>query len=314
MSPVLTDQLALETDLRNGLWNDPATLPPRWFYDERGSRLFDEITRLPEYYPTRAEAEILTGCVGEVLAASTPATVLELGSGTSTKTRLLLDAWSGEHREFVPVDVSAEVTHESAGQLSRRFPGLRVTPVIADFHHLPETLPGEPGSRLMIFLGGTIGNFSEFERQEFLGKLRHRLAPGDRLLVGHDLVKDSVRLEQAYDDAAGVTAEFNLNVLDVIIRTVPTIGLDRCDFRHEARWNAGERRIEMHLVAHQNVRVEFPSLGRCREFSAGQSIMTEISRKFLPGELADAAAAAGFTHERTWTDEAGDFALDLYRG
>lgn len=314
MGQVLTKQLALEADLRDGLWEDPATIPPRWFYDERGSRLFDEITRLPEYYPTRTEATILSACAAELLETLNPSTVLELGSGTSTKTRLLLDAWRATDREFVPIDVSAEVTHESAAELSRAFPGLRVTPVIADFHHLPENLPGQPGGRLMIFLGGTIGNFSEAERVEFLAKLRHRLSPGDGLLIGYDLIKDPSRLEQAYDDAAGVTAEFNLNVLDVIIRTVPTVGLDRNDFGHAARWNKFARRIEMHLVAQQDVSVEFPSLGRCRKFAAGQSIMTEISRKFAPGELAAAAWEAGFACETTWADPDEDFALDLYRG
>lgn len=314
MTQVMTEQRALEADLREGLWQEPATLPPRWFYDERGSRLFDEITRLPEYYPTRTEAAILSDCADEVLAAARPGTVLELGAGTSTKTRVLLDTWSGVEREFVPIDVSAEVTHESAAELTEMYPDLRVTPVIADFHNLPETLPGEPGSRLMMFLGGTVGNFSEPERAEFLGKLRRRLAPGDGLLVGYDLIKDADRLERAYDDSAGVTAEFNLNVLDVINRTVPTVGLDRGDFRHEARWNGDDRRVEMHLVAGKDVSAEFPSLGRSRKFVEGQSIMTEISRKFAPGELAATAYEVGFECETTWSDPDEDFALDLYRG
>lgn len=310
----MSQRAVLEADLCNGLWNDPATIAPRWFYDERGSRLFDEITRLPEYYPTRTETAILLDCVAELLTAVDPQTVLELGSGTSTKTRVLLDTWRGTDREFVPIDVSPEITQESATELSQLFPGLKVTPVIADFHHLPETLPGQPGRRLMLFLGGTIGNFTEAERAEFLAKLRRRLSPGDCLVIGYDLVKDSARLERAYDDAAGITAEFNLNVLDVIRRTVPTTGLDRRDFRHEARWNHAERRIEMHLVAQQDVSAEFPSLGRRREFAAGQSIMTEISRKFAPGELAASVAAAGFACEATWADANEDFALDLYRG
>lgn len=310
----MSQQAVLEADLREGLWRDPATIAPRWFYDERGSRLFDEITRLPEYYPTRTETAILLDCVAELLAVAKPQTVVELGSGTSTKTRVLLDTWHGEGREFVPIDVSPEITHQSAAELSQLFPGLKVTPVIADFHHLPDTLPGRPGSRLMLFLGGTIGNFTEPERAEFLAKLRRRLAPGDSLVIGYDLIKDAARLECAYDDAAGVTAEFNLNVLDVITRTVPTVGLNRCDFRHEARWNAVDRRIEMHLVAQQDVAARFPSLGRSREFAAGQSIMTEISRKFAPGELAASAAGAGFECEATWSDADEDFALDLYRG
>ncbi|AGF73018.1 L-histidine N(alpha)-methyltransferase [Corynebacterium halotolerans] len=316
----MSEQHVLEEDLRKGLWEEPATLPPRWFYDERGSRLFDEITRLPEYYQTRAEAAILGECAAELIAACRPVTVLELGSGTSTKTRILLDAWlaggaAGDAggREFIPIDVSAEITEEAAGQLTQAYPGLRVNPVIADFHHLPDPLPGVAGRRLLLFLGGTIGNFTEEERARFLSKVRARLAPGDHLIIGHDLVKDPARLETAYDDAAGVTAEFNLNVLDVIARTVPTAGLDRGDFRHEARWNDRQRRIEMHLVAEKPVDIAFPSLGRRRRFTEGESILTEISRKFAPGELAGDAARAGFTRERTCTDSRGDFALDLYR-
>lgn len=305
---------ALEADLSHGLWQEPPTIAPRWFYDERGSRLFDEITRLPEYYPTRAETAILADCANDLLAAADPQTILELGSGTSTKTRLLLKNWRAGDRHFVPIDVSEEITRDSAAQLTRLFPDMRVTPVIADFHHLPDPLPGVPGRRLLLFLGGTVGNFTERQRVRFLAGIRGRLASGDALVIGYDLVKAPERLKRAYDDAAGVTAEFNLNLLDVIARTVPTTGLERGHFRHEARWNERDRRVEMHLVADRDVALGFPSLGRERRLSAGQSILTEISRKFETGELAVSVTGVGFEHVDTWSDAAGDFALDLYRG
>ncbi|WP_299020787.1 L-histidine N(alpha)-methyltransferase [uncultured Dietzia sp.] len=302
---------ALESDLREGFFRDPPTVPPRWFYDEKGSLLFDRITRLAEYYPTRAEAEILRARAADIVGAA--GTVVELGAGTCEKTRVLLDvlaARAGAPR-FVPVDISTEMLLDTARALAAEYPGLRVEPVVGDLTALDGPLPGEPGGRLVLFLGGTVGNFDEAQRAGFLTMLRGVMDPGDRLALGFDLVKDPGRLVAAYDDAAGVTAEFNLNMLDVIARTVPSTGLDRRDFRHEAVWNAGESRIEMWLRAVRDVRIDFPTLGRGRTLAAGEGIRTEIARKFEPGALVDELAGHGFLGRAVWTDGAGDFGLAL---
>lgn len=312
------DTSALEADLREGFFSDPPTVSPRWFYDEKGSLLFDDITRLDEYYPTRREAQILTARAESIVGAST--TVVELGAGTCTKTRVLLDvladgsrAGAGAQPEagYVPVDISVEVLLDAARLLGEEYPGLRIEPVIADLTALDGPLPGEPGQRLVLFLGGTVGNFGEAQRAEFFRMMRDVMDPGDRFAVGFDLVKDPARLVAAYDDAAGVTAEFNLNMLDVIARTVECTGLDRRDFRHEAVWNADESRIEMWLRAVRDVRIDFPTLGRARDLAAGEGIRTEIARKFHGDALIDELAGHGFSREALWSDEGGDFGLGL---
>lgn len=305
------DTAALESDLLEGFFSDPPTLPPRWFYDEKGSLLFDQITRVAEYYPTRAEAEILRSRAGDIVGAAS--TVVELGAGTCEKTRVLLDvlAAEGADARFVPLDISTEMLFETARALEQEYPGLRIDPVIGDITALDGPLPGEPGGRLVLFLGGTVGNFSESQRAGFFRMMRGIMAPGDRLAVGFDLVKSPERLVAAYDDAAGVTAEFNLNMLDVIARTVECTGLDRRDFRHEAVWNARESRIEMWLRAVREVRIDFPTLGRERTLAAGEGIRTEIARKFEPHALVDELAGHGFSGQAVWTDAVGDFGLAL---
>lgn len=320
------DAAALESDLREGFFSDPPTVPPRWFYDEKGSLLFDRITRLAEYYPTRAEAEILRARAVDIVGDAS--TVVELGAGTCEKTRVLLDVFAarpgggaasvgaaGARADaaplFVPVDISTEMLFDSARALSSEYPGLRVEPVVADLTALDGPLPGPPGERLVLFLGGTVGNFSEAQRADFLAMLRGVMGPGDRLVLGFDLVKDPARLVAAYDDVDGVTAEFNLNMLDVIARTVECTGLDRVDFRHEAVWNADESRIEMWLRAVRDVRIDFPTLGRSRTLDAGAGIRTEIARKFEPDALMDELAEHGFLRGPVWTDDAGDFGLAL---
>jgi L-histidine N-alpha-methyltransferase len=314
--PADPDTSALEADLREGFFTDPPTVPPRWFYDEKGSLLFDDITRLDEYYPTRREAEILRARAEPIVGSST--TIVELGAGTCTKTRVLLDVMAGgadadsrSEARYVPVDISVEVLLDAARSLGEEYPGLEIEPVIADLTALDPPLPGEPGQRLVLFLGGTVGNFGEAQRTGFLRMMREVMAPGDRLVVGFDLVKDPARLVSAYDDAAGVTAEFNLNMLDVIARTVECTGLDRRDFRHEAVWNAGESRIEMWLRAVRDVRIDFPTLGRTRTLAAGEGIRTEIARKFHGDALIDELAGHGFSREALWADEGGDFGLAL---
>ena len=316
------DTAALEADLLAGFFDDPPTMPPRWFYDETGSLLFDQITRLDEYYPTRAEAQILRTRAAGIVGEAT--TVVELGAGTCEKTRVLLDELAGraagrtaggEAGEggplFVPVDISTEMLAESARALAAEYPGLRIEPVVGDLTALDGPLPGKPGERLVLFLGGTVGNFTESQRAEFLTMVRGLLAPGDRFAMGFDLVKDPARLVAAYDDARGVTAEFNLNMLDVIARTVDCHGLDRLDFRHQSVWNARESRIEMWLRAVRDVRVEFPTLGLARTLAAGEGIRTEIARKFEPDVLAAELASHGFMRPTVWTDEGRDFGMVL---
>ncbi|WP_308936922.1 L-histidine N(alpha)-methyltransferase [Dietzia massiliensis] len=332
-SPADPDTATLESDLREGFFSDPPTVPPRWFYDEKGSLLFDRITRLAEYYPTRAEAEILRSRAVDIVGDAT--TMVELGAGTCEKTRVLLDVFAAPARSssvtpgggeasvdaagaradaapvYVPVDISTEMLFDSARALTVEYPGLKVEPVVADLTALDGPLPGLPGERLVLFLGGTVGNFDETQRADFFAMLRGVMDPGDRLVLGFDLVKDPARLVAAYDDADGVTAEFNLNMLDVIARTVECTGLDRVDFRHEAVWNADESRIEMWLRAIRDVRIDFPTLGRSRTLDAGAGIRTEIARKFEPDALMDELAEHGFLRGPVWTDDAGDFGLAL---
>lgn len=310
------DAAALEADLLAGFFDDPPTVPPRWFYDEKGSRLFDRITRLAEYYPTRAEAEILRAHAAGIVGDST--TLVELGAGTSEKTRVLLDVLAGRGGggvagggacTYVPVDISTEMLAESSRALAHDYPGLRIEPVVGDFVALDGPLPGEPGQRLVLFLGGTIGNFTEDQRAEFFAMLRRIASPGDRIAVGFDLVKSPERLVAAYDDAEGVTAEFNLNMLDVIAATVPSSGLHRENFRHEAVWNERCSRIEMWLRAVRDVRIDFPGLGLARTLAAGDGIRTEIARKFRINDLVDEVAGHGFAGPGVWTDPAGDFGM-----
>lgn len=304
----------LEADLRAGLWSTPPWLPPRWFYDERGSRLFDEITTLPEYYPTRAEREILEWYSPEIIRITGARGVDELGAGTSAKTRVLLDALTAGGREavYAPLDISSEVLLGTAEELRIEYPTLTVEPAVGDFHHLPE-LAGEAGNRLLLFLGGTIGNFTEAERADFLALVRAALAPGDHFLLGADLVKDRERLVAAYDDAAGVTAEFNLNLIDVINRTVPVTGLHRDAFEHEAVWDEESLRIEMRLRAVEDVDADFTGVGRRWKLAKGEYLRTEISRKFELEDLHAELASHGLETDGGWTDAAGDFSLTLAR-
>lgn len=305
---------ALESDVLEGFWQEQPTLPPRWFYDEAGSRLFDEITRLPEYYPTRREGEILRQRADE-LAALPVTAVHELGAGMSTKTRVLLDAFTARDRSvrFCPLDISGEVLLESAAALTTEYPGVIVDPEIADFHDDLPDLHGAPGERLLLFLGGTIGNFDEDGRHLFLKRMRAALAPGDHFLLGADLVKDPDRLVAAYDDAAGVTAAFNLNVLRIVATTLDARGLHPGDFRHEACWDPATSRIEMHLRAVRDIAVDFPTLGRTWQLAAGKTLRTEISRKFDLDLLTAEVESHAFTVAARWTDAAGDYSLSLYR-
>ncbi|MFE2293707.1 L-histidine N(alpha)-methyltransferase [Streptomyces sp. NPDC059452] len=299
---------ALRADVLSGLTRHPKTLPPKWFYDARGSELFEEITRLPEYYPTRAEREILEERSEEIAAVSGARTVIELGSGSSEKTRHLLDALPGLH-SYVPVDVSESALTGAAESLIAEHPGLSVHALIADFTG-GLALPGTPGPRLVVFLGGTIGNLLPEERATFLHSVRSLLSPGDALLLGTDLVKDEKTLVAAYDDASGVTAAFNKNVLSVINRELGAdFPLD--DFEHVAVWDPEQRRIEMRLRARRALSVKIRELDLVVPFEAGEELRTEVSSKFRQEDVRAELAGAGLRLAQWWTDAAGRFALSL---
>jgi L-histidine N-alpha-methyltransferase len=304
------DQRLVE-DVREGLTADPPTLPPRWFYDEKGSVLFEQITRLEEYYPTRTEESILVEHAGDIAALSGASTLIELGAGTSRKTRLLLDALSErtEHLLFAPLDISAEVLMESAASIATDYPAVTVRAQVADFEdHLD--LPGDPGSRLVVFLGSTIGNFTAGPRAAFFARLSAALDPGDCLLLGADLVKDADRLVRAYDDAAGVTAAFNRNLLDVLNRELDG-DLDPVDFEHVSVWNAELERVEMWLRALVPVTAYFRRMDFTWTLPAGGRLLTETSAKFRVEGLHEELHRAGLDPTHTWTDPAGDYSVTL---
>ncbi|WP_405690206.1 L-histidine N(alpha)-methyltransferase [Streptomyces sp. NBC_01185] len=306
--PADATDAALRADVRSGLTRRPKTLPPKWFYDARGSDLFEEITRLAEYYPTRAEREILVARAGEIAKVSGARTLIELGSGSSEKTRHLLDALPDLHT-YVPVDVSESALAGAAEALLAERPELDVHALVADFTHDLE-LPESPGPRLMAFLGGTLGNLLPEERAEFLRSVRARLAPGDGLLLGTDLVKDEATLVAAYDDAAGVTAAFNKNVLAVVNRE---LGADFPPdaFDHVALWDADHEWIEMRLRARRALTVKIRELDLVVRFEEGEELRTEISAKFREERVREELAASGLRLDQWWTDDAGRFALSL---
>ncbi len=302
----------LRADARRGLTAVPKWLPPKWFYDERGSALFERITRLPEYYPTRAEREILLARAGEIAARTRARTLIELGAGSAAKTRLLLSALraAGTLWRYVPVDVSESALLGTGKALLAEYPGLTVHAVVADFTHQLGLLPRGEGPRLLVFLGGTIGNLDPGERGDLLAAVRSVLAPGDFLLLGTDLVKDRDTLVAAYDDAAGVTAEFNKNVLRVLDRE---LGADFVPdrFDHVAVWDPEREWIEMRLRSRADQRVAVPALGLTVTFARGEEMRTEISAKFRRAGVEAELAAAGLAPRAWWTDPAGRFALSL---
>jgi L-histidine Nalpha-methyltransferase len=302
---------SLRQDVADGLTAFPKTLPPKWFYDERGSELFEEITRLEEYYPTRRERAILTERAADVAALTGARTLLELGAGSGEKTRLLLDALAGTLETYVPVDVSGDFLATAADQLAAEYPALSVRPIVADYERHLDQLP--TGSRRLIaFLGGTIGNMEPDERVSFLGGLRATMSEDDALLIGADLVKAPQRLVRAYDDARGVTAEFNRNVLRVINRELAA-DFDVSRFEHVAVWDAIEERIEMRLRSTRAQTVRVGALDLVVEFAAGEEMRTEISAKFRRERFESSMTAAGLRIDRWWTDRDRDFVLSLVR-
>ena len=310
---------ALRADARDGLTSDPKGLPPKWFYDARGSELFDEITRLEEYYPTEAERRALQGAADEIVRLSGADTVMELGSGSSDKTRVLLDAFDavGSLERYVPFDVSASALESAAQQLLERYPEIVIEGVIGDFDRHLEHLPagsarGGRGRRLLAFLGGTVGNYPPVERKQLLATMADVLDPGETLLLGTDLVKDPDRIVAAYDDARGVTAAFNRNVLTVLDRELAA-DFDVDAFDHVALWNDEDEWIEMRLRSRRAQTVRIDALDLTVEFAAGEEILTEISAKFRRERIVGELDTAGFDLIGWFTDPAGDFALSLAR-
>ena len=302
-------------DVRSGLCAYPKEVAPKYFYDERGSRLFEQITELREYYPTRAEREILRERAAEILtAAGRPGTLVELGSGSAAKTRHLLSAMSdaGCLETYVPVDISEEITHKTAELLVDEYPGLEVRGLVCDFEHHLERIHDTGEERLIAFLGGTIGNLYPYQRRAFMCRIAALMFPGDHFLLGTDLIKDTARLEAAYDDSEGVTAEFNKNVLSVLNRELGA-DFDIDAFEHVARYDRGEERMDIRLrsLAAQEVRLE--DIDLTVEFAAGEELKTEISTKFTRERLEEVYAHAGLELCGWFTDAAGDYALSLAR-
>ena len=317
---------SLRADALAGLTATPKSLPPKWFYDAQGSALFEKITELPEYYPTRAERAILRAVAPEVAALTGASVLVELGSGSSDKTRLLLDALrdAGTLRGYVPVDVSESALAAAGDALAAEYPGLAVHAVVADFdNYLGVPADGgapagdgtagdgtAAGPRLVAFLGSTIGNMVPAERAAFLRRVRAQLRPGDAFLLGTDLVKDPAVLVAAYDDPAGVTAAFNKNVLSVLNAELGA-DFDLDAFEHVAAWDAGREWIEMRLRAASAQSVRVSDLGLTVEFAAGEEMRTEVSAKFREAGVATELAAAGLAMRSWWTDPGGQFGLSL---
>ena len=303
---------ALRADARAGLTATPKSLPPKWFYDAAGSALFDKITELPEYYPTNAERAILRARAGEIAAASQAGTLVELGSGSSDKTRLLLDALraAGTLRRYVPVDVSEAALTGAAHGLLADYPGLAVDAVVSDFS-VDLGLPAHrDGPRLVAFLGSTIGNMLPAERAVFLARIRSALGQGDTLLLGTDLVKDPAVLVAAYDDPAGGTAAFDKNVLAVLNAELGA-DFDLDTFEHVARWDPDREWIEMRLSSAVAQRVRVRDLALTVDFGAGEEMRTEVSAKFRREGIETELSAAGFAMRSWWTDPGGLFGLSL---
>jgi L-histidine Nalpha-methyltransferase len=304
---------ALAADVRAGLLARPKDLPPKWFYDAAGSTLFDEITRLPEYYPTEAERSILLQYALDIADLADADTLVELGAGSADKTRVLLDAMKATSalERYVPFDVSESALLGAAAMIDDRYPDLAVHGVVGDFDRHLGMIPSE-GTRLIAFLGGTLGNYEPVARARFLEHLVDQMRPHDTFLLGVDLVKDPARLVRAYDDSRGVTAEFNKNVLRVINRELGgTFDPDR--FEHVARWDPVNEWIEMRLRSTIDQRVSIRDIETTVEFAAGEEMRTEISAKFRRRRISAELEAAGLDVVGWFPDAADDYALVLSR-
>jgi L-histidine N-alpha-methyltransferase len=303
----------LAEDVREGLSCPFKELPPKYFYDERGSRLYEQITELPEYYPTRAERAILNRRAGEIVAAADSSILIELGSGSASKTRCLLDAMRDANSldAYVPVDISEEITRRTAAELVDEYPGITVHGVICDYETHLERVPREEGA-LIAFLGGTIGNFRPGPRRSFLARIATLMYPGDRFLLGTDLVKDRERLEAAYNDSAGVTAQFNKNVLEVLNRELDA-DFDLDGFEHVAFWDADNAWIDIRLRSLAEQFIDIRELDMRAHFARNEEMRTEISTKFTRSRLERTYADAGLELVEWWTDPDELYALSLAR-
>jgi L-histidine N-alpha-methyltransferase len=299
-------------DVREGLTKVPKQLSPKYFYDERGSELFEEITQLPEYYLTRAEKLLLEQRIPEIVAAVRPCSLVELGAGSATKTRLILDEMrsSGCAECYVPIDVSRDFLEATALQLRSDYSDIQITPVISDIAE-PFSLPALASPTLVVFLGSTIGNFPRQPAISLLSHVARGMGPSDRFLLGADLRKDPGIINRAYNDSRGVTAAFNLNLLERLNRE---LGADFSvsDYDHNAFYSSEHHRVEMHLIARRAHKVVIPEIGEIR-FREGESIRTELSYKYDQPTLEDILGTAGLVMEKWMPADDGSFALALAR-
>jgi L-histidine Nalpha-methyltransferase len=305
---------SLADDVLDGLTRPFKELPPKHFYDARGAELFDRICELPEYYPTRTERSILQATATQLASTTAAAELVELGSGTAAKTRVLLDALhsAGTLQLYIPVDVTESMVRDCAQELTNEYPGLRVHGVIGDFERHLDRVPEAVGPRLVVFLGGTIGNFPPGSRRRFLREIAKLLGPDDHLLMGTDLVKDPQVLTRAYDDSQGVTAEFNRNLLRVLNRELQA-DFDPEDFDHVALFNREHEWIEMRLRARRAHTTIVHDIGLSVHFEQGEEMRTEISAKFTRDRVRDDLSAAGLEIVSWLTDPDELFALTLSR-
>jgi L-histidine Nalpha-methyltransferase len=294
-------------DVREGLSRQQKELSPKYFYDERGSALFDEITRLPEYYPTRTERALLSAHAAAWLRRHHPRSLIELGAGSADKTRVLLDAMTGDNVWYIPIDISITYLAEVASRIGAEYPHLRILPVEADLSRGPVVPPGMPKPAVIAFLGGTIGNFDPAAASQLLTRVQRALGSYDRFLLGVDLKKDIRVLEAAYNDARGVTAAFNRNVLDVLNRELGA-DFEAADFDHVAFYNAEASRIEMHLAATRPMTVHIPGMAAVL-IDQGETIRTEISTKYDRPTVEAMFATAGLEIESWMSDALGHYAL-----
>jgi L-histidine Nalpha-methyltransferase len=303
----------MAADVRAGLTCPFKELSPRYFYDERGSELFERITELPEYYPTRCERAILESCSDEIVADAEPCTLIELGSGSAAKTRVLLDAMAaaGCLEAYCPVDISEQITRDTARRIADEYAGIDVRGLVCDFELDLERLP-VGGPRMIALLGGTIGNFAPQQRAGFLRRVCNLLGPEDTFLLGTDLVKDRETLEAAYGDSQGVTAEFNKNVLAVINRELDA-DFDLDLFEHRAYWDPENLWVDIRLRSVARQVVHIAALDLTVTFDAGEEMRTEISTKFAREGLAGIYAEAGLEMASWWTDPDALYAMSLAR-
>ncbi|MGF1536773.1 MAG: L-histidine N(alpha)-methyltransferase [Elainellaceae cyanobacterium] len=301
-----------DRDVVEGLRSTPKTLPPQYFYDDLGSELFEQICTLPEYYLTRTETAILTTCAPEIAAITGPCDIVELGSGSSTKTRILLNAYVEQSRLiYCPIDVSAGILKSSAETLLKDYPSLEVHGLVSTYEQALASLPpAQHPHRLICFIGSTLGNLSPESCAVFLRQVRESLQPGDFFLLGVDLEKSAEVLEDAYNDAQGITAEFNLNMLRHLNRKFDG-NFDLARFEHRAQYNPEYRQIEMHLRSLTEQTVTLKALDLSVSFAEGETIRSEISRKFSPKEITQNLSGQGLTPIKTWMDPKGWFAVTL---